>query len=190
VCDRAGDPRGGKEVEADGKTVVLNSPETVESVKFAIGLWKESCDEGGLAWDDTSNNRAFLSGSISATNNGASIYIEAKRKPESYQTEKGAPMWLDILHARIPKGPGGQFNLPLPFTDMVMGYSKNAGSTRNQCSPNGSPHSKASPTVPPRIGRRTRCGTPIRCCGRFATYHRSGGWRAMPDRLIARPLKW
>src|SRR6516225_4898564 len=68
---------GGKEVEADGKTVVLNSQETVESVRFATGLWKDSCDEGGLAWDDTSNNRAFLSGSISATNNGASIYIEA-----------------------------------------------------------------------------------------------------------------
>jgi len=116
---------GGKEVEADGKTVVLKSQETVESVKFATGLWKESCDEGGLAWDDTSNNRAFLSGSISATNNGASIYIEAKRKPDSYQTEKGAPMWLDILHARIPKGPGGQFNLSIPATDMVMGYSKN-----------------------------------------------------------------
>jgi multiple sugar transport system substrate-binding protein len=115
----------GKEVETDGKTVVLNSQETVESVKFATGLWKESCDEGGLAWDDTSNNRAFLSGSISATNNGASIYIEAKRKPDSYQTEKGVPMWLDILHARIPKGPGGQFNLPIPATDMVMGYSKN-----------------------------------------------------------------
>jgi multiple sugar transport system substrate-binding protein len=48
---------GGKEVEADGKTVVLNSQETVESVKFATGLWKDSCDEGGLAWDDTSNNR-------------------------------------------------------------------------------------------------------------------------------------
>jgi len=31
---------GGKEVEADGKTVVLNSPGTVESVKFAVGLWK------------------------------------------------------------------------------------------------------------------------------------------------------
>src|SRR5215831_16301935 len=107
---------GGKEVEADGKTVVLNSQETVESVKFATRLWKECCDEDGLAWDDTSNNRAFLSGSISATNNGASIYIEAKRKPDSYQTEKGAPMWLDILHARIPTGPGGQFNLPLPFT--------------------------------------------------------------------------
>ena len=34
-------------------------------------------------------------------------------------------MWQDILHARIPKGPGGQFNLPVAFTDMVMGYSKN-----------------------------------------------------------------
>jgi multiple sugar transport system substrate-binding protein len=116
---------GGKEVEADGKTVVLNSRETVESIKFAVGFWKDTCDEGGLAWDDTNNNRAFLAGSISATNNGASIYIEAKRKPDSYPTEKGTPMWRDIQHARIPKGPGGQFNLPGPFTDMLMGYSKN-----------------------------------------------------------------
>ena len=116
---------GGKEVEADGKTVVLNSRETIESVKFAVGFWKDTCDEGGLAWDDSSNNRAFLAGSISATNNGASIYIEAKRKPEAYQTENGTPMWKDILHARMPKGPGGQFNLPGPFTDMLMGYSKN-----------------------------------------------------------------
>ena len=116
---------GGKEVEADGKTVVINSKETIESVKFMQGLWKDSMDEGGLAWDDTNNNRAFLSQTISATNNGASIYIEAKKKPDTYQTEKGTPMWQDIQHARIPKGPGGQFNLPGPFTDMLMGYSKN-----------------------------------------------------------------
>jgi ABC-type glycerol-3-phosphate transport system substrate-binding protein len=116
---------GGKEVEADGKTVVLNSKETVESIKFAVTLWKETMDEGGLAWDDTNNNRAFLSQTISATNNGASIYIEAKRKPDTYKTEKGMPMWQDIRHARIPKGVAGQFNLPGPFTDMLMGYSKN-----------------------------------------------------------------
>src|SRR5215213_7770190 len=116
---------GGKEVEADGKTVVLNSKETIESVKFAVPLWKETMDEGGLAWDDTNNNRAFLSGSISATNNGASIYIEAKKKPDSYLTETGKPMKDDILHAGIPAGPGGQFNLPGPFTDMLMSYSKN-----------------------------------------------------------------
>ena len=116
---------GGKEVEADGKTVVLNTKETVELVKFAVALWKETMDEGGLAWDDTSNNRAFLSGSISATNNGASIYLEAKKKPDTYQTEKGTPMKDDILHAGIPGGAGGQFNLPGPFTDLVMKYSKN-----------------------------------------------------------------
>ena len=116
---------GGKEVEADGKTVVLNTKETIESVKFAVALWKETMDEGGLSWDDTNNNRAFLSGSISATNNGASIYLEAKKKPDSYQTEKGTPMKDDILHASIPGGAGGQFNLPGPFIDMLMGYSKN-----------------------------------------------------------------
>jgi ABC-type glycerol-3-phosphate transport system substrate-binding protein len=116
---------GGKEVEADGKTVVLNTKETIESVKFAVALWQETMDEGGLAWDDTSNNRAFLSGSISATNNGASIYLEAKKKPGSYLTEKGTPMKDDILHASIPAGAGGHFNLPGPFTNLLMKYSKN-----------------------------------------------------------------
>jgi ABC-type glycerol-3-phosphate transport system substrate-binding protein len=116
---------GGKEVEADGKTIALNSKETLESVKFAVALWKETMDEGGLAWDDTSNNRAFLSGSISATNNGASIYLEAKKKPETYLTEKGDPMVKDILHASIPGGTGGVFNLPGPFTNVLMQYSKN-----------------------------------------------------------------
>src|ERR1051326_3380566 len=61
-------------------------------------------DEGVLAWDDTNNNRAFLSQTICATNNGASIYIEAKRKPDTYKTEKGTPLFEDIRHARIPKG--------------------------------------------------------------------------------------
>jgi multiple sugar transport system substrate-binding protein len=115
----------GKEVEADGKTVVLNSKETVESIKLAVALWKETMDEGGLAWDDTNNNRAFLSQTISATNNGASIYIEAKKKPDTYLTERGKPIWQDIGHAPIPGGVGGHWNLPGPFTHLLMGYSKN-----------------------------------------------------------------
>src|SRR5271156_680297 len=116
---------GGKEVEADGKTVVLNTKETIESVKFAIALWNDCCDPGGLAWDDSSNNRAFLAGTISLTNNGASIYLEAKKKPDAYQTDKGEPMFKDILHASIPGGAGGVFNEPGPFTNTLMGYSKN-----------------------------------------------------------------
>ena len=115
---------GGKEVEADGKTVALNTKETVESVKFAVALWKETMDEGGLAWDDTSNNRAFLAGTISSTLNGASIYIEAKRKPQVYLTETGKPLFQDILHAPLPKGAAGQFGYHLPMSNMLMKYVK------------------------------------------------------------------
>jgi multiple sugar transport system substrate-binding protein len=116
---------GGKEVEADGKTVVLNSKEAVESAKFMTAFWKEGLDEGGLAWDDSSNNRAFLSGTISATLNGASIYLLAKSKPDTYLDEKGKPMFQDMLHSPLPKGPAGQFGYHLPMSNMLMGYSKN-----------------------------------------------------------------
>ena len=92
-------------------------------------------------------------------------------------------MWKDILHARIPKGPGGQFNLPGPFTDMIMGYSKNekaAGDFLRWI------HSKSVfaewftsqqgySDGATRIGRRTRYGTPIRCSCRSATSRRWGG---------------
>lgn len=116
---------GGKEVEADGKTVVLYGKETIESVKFMVDFWKEAHDEGGLAWDDSGNNRAFLAGTICATNNGASIYIEALKKPDAYQTEKGTPLKDDILHAPLPGGAAGQFSYHGTFENALMKYSKN-----------------------------------------------------------------
>ena len=116
---------GGREVAKDGKTVIVNSKETIESVKYMIGFWKEGYDEGGLAWDDTSNNRAFLSGTVSSTLNGASIYIESTRKPQQYQTEKGTPLKDDILHAPLPKGPAGQFGFHTFQSHIMPTYSKN-----------------------------------------------------------------
>ena len=106
---------GGKEVDESGK-VVINSKETIESVKFMAGFWKDAHDEGGLAWDDTNNNRAFLSQTISATLNGASIYIELLRNPDKYISEKGAQLKTDILHAALPKGPAGQFSMHTYFS--------------------------------------------------------------------------
>ena len=99
---------GGKEVGTDGK-VAINSKETIESVKFFTGFWKDAVDEGGLAWDDSNNNRAFLSGTISATLNGASIYIESLRNKEKYKTDTGALMHTDIQHAALPAGPAGAY---------------------------------------------------------------------------------
>ncbi len=115
---------GGMEVDPAGK-VVLNSAATLESVKFMQGFWKDACDERGLTWDDTGNNRAFLSQSISATLNGASIYIETLRRPERYRTADGTPMNRDILHAPLPAGPAGRFGLHLLQSNMLMKYSTN-----------------------------------------------------------------
>src|SRR5215831_6089874 len=50
---------GGMETDPSGKKVVINSPKTVEAVKWMTSFWKDACDEGALAWDDTNNNRAF-----------------------------------------------------------------------------------------------------------------------------------
>src|SRR6201997_1651484 len=122
---------GGKEVEADGKTVVLNSRETIESVKFAVGFWKDACDEGAFAWDDSGNNRAFLSGAISATNNGASIYLEAKNKPDMLEAENGKPLKDAVFHTPLPKGPAGQFSWHVPLADMVMAYGKNQNAAKD-----------------------------------------------------------
>src|ERR1700751_3077617 len=121
---------GGKEVEADGKTVVLNSPGTIESVKFAVGLWKDACDEGAFAWDDSGNNRAFLAGTISSTSNGASIYLLARSKADTYMSETGKPLKDDIFHAPLPKGPAGQFSYHVPFSNLVPDYGKNQKAAR------------------------------------------------------------
>lgn len=115
---------GGMEIDPAGK-VILESPATLESVKFMQAFWKEACEERGLTWDDAGNNRAFLSQAISATLNGASIYIETLRRPERYRTAQGTPMNRDIMHAPLPAGPGGQFGLHLLQSNMLMKYSKN-----------------------------------------------------------------
>jgi len=116
---------GGSEIEKDGKTVNINRKEVIDSVKFMTAFWKEAHDEGGLAWDDTNNNRAFLSQTICATLNGASIYIESLRNADKYITEKGAQLKTDIQHAPLPKGPAGQFAMHTYFSHVIPNYSKN-----------------------------------------------------------------
>ena len=116
---------GGQEVDSKGK-VAIDSKGTVESVRFMTQFWKDAHDEGGLAWDDSNNNRAFLSGDISASLNGASIYVAALNAPDKFKTEKGAPLHTDILHAALPAGPSGLHAYHTAFNHMVMKYSKNA----------------------------------------------------------------
>ena len=81
--------------------------------------------KAALSWDDAGNNRAFLSNTISSTSNGASIYLLAKAKAETYLSETGKPLKDDIFHAPLPKGPAGQFSYHVPFSNIVPAYTKN-----------------------------------------------------------------
>ena len=116
---------GGAETDTTGKKVVLDSKGTQEAVRFMTAFWKDSCDEGGLAWDDTGNNRAFFAQEICATLNGASIYIHAKRQKDQILDDNGRPMYLDIDHFIFPAGPVSQEQLYLSMSDGIMKYSKN-----------------------------------------------------------------
>ncbi len=115
---------GGAETDKNGKTA-LDSKGALEAVKFMQAYWKDACDEGGLAWDDTNNNRAFLAGEIACTLNGASIYIAAKRGQDKIKDDKGEPMVRDIQHGRYPAGPAASTSYHAAFAHGVMKYSKN-----------------------------------------------------------------
>lgn len=112
---------GGKEVEQDGKTVAVNSKETIEAVKFAKALWDDGLDQRGLSWDDSSNNAAFLAEEISCTLNGASIFFVGA----GLDGKTPAKPWSDDMdHFLPPKGPAGQFAWFLDHTHGIPTYVK------------------------------------------------------------------
>jgi multiple sugar transport system substrate-binding protein len=108
---------GAYEVEKGGKSVALDKTRTLEALKANNAMWKDCFDEGGLSWDDTSNNRAFLAESASITANAASIYFTAK--------EKLPGVAKNMNHGPIPRGPAGRFSYVSTHHSAVMKYSKN-----------------------------------------------------------------
>ena len=110
---------GGKMVDASGK-VVLNSPETIKALEYSKELYATFVP-GTLSWLDPNNNKAFLDGQISLTNNGISVYYAAKNSPDAKLKEMAA----DIQHANYPIGPVGRpTELHLLSQAMVFKYSK------------------------------------------------------------------
>lgn len=117
---------GGQEVDEHGK-VAINSKGTLAACEFLRDFWKAACDESGLSWDDSSNNRAFFAETISATLNGASIYFVARNNPE-----KAVPGLADkIGHFLNPAGPAGRFHSILPFTHSITTYSKEKAAAKD-----------------------------------------------------------
>ena len=112
---------GGKEVNADGKTVAINSQETRNAIKWAQGAVK-----AGFVvhpeWLDPDNNQAYHANRISGTLNGASIYIREKVEFHHYtDVTNNAPM---------PAGPKGTFAMNLIFNHAVMKWSPDVETAR------------------------------------------------------------
>jgi multiple sugar transport system substrate-binding protein len=94
---------GGHEVEADGKTVTIDSDETAKAIDFARKFFKDTMFDDVLGWTDVSNNKAWMAEQISCTNNAESILWFAK---------KNFPDIAKVTdQAQNPQGPKGRFHL-------------------------------------------------------------------------------
>ncbi len=116
---------GAMEVEADGTTVAFNQPQFVEGMETFLQAWEDAYDETGLSWDDTANNRAFLSDQISGTINGSSIYLSAQDAKAGQATADYEIIVdpADIWHATLPAGPAGPFVQLGSWSYAAMNYS-------------------------------------------------------------------
>ncbi|HYN58994.1 MAG TPA: ABC transporter substrate-binding protein [Rubrivivax sp.] len=110
---------GGQLVDANNK-VVVDSLQTLRALEYGKELYA-SFIPGTLSWLDPNNNKAFLDGQVSVTNNGISIYVAAKNSPDAKLKEMAA----DIQHASFPIGPAGvPTESHLFFNQMIMKYTK------------------------------------------------------------------
>ncbi|MFL5364749.1 MAG: ABC transporter substrate-binding protein [Myxococcales bacterium] len=107
---------GGKTVESDDKTLAINKQGTWDALEYAKELYSVMAP-GAASWLDPNNNRAFLAGEISVTNNGISIYTAAKKDfPQIAQ---------DMDHANFPVGPVGKpTELALFSQAFIFKYSR------------------------------------------------------------------
>ena len=109
---------GGKLVDQNSK-VVIDSPETQRALEYGKELYATFVP-GTLSWLDPNNNKAFLDGQVSVTNNGISIYVAAKNSTDPKVKEMAA----DIQHSQYPIGPAGPAESHIFFNQMILRYTK------------------------------------------------------------------
>ena len=106
---------GGALVDKDDK-VVINSPETVKALEFVKALY-ENFIPGTASWNDSSNNKAFVSGDLHLTSNGISVYVAAQKDNKAVAE--------DMNHAYMPIGPVGKpTELHLAFPILTFNFTK------------------------------------------------------------------
>ncbi|MEW8978822.1 MAG: sugar ABC transporter substrate-binding protein [Symbiobacterium sp.] len=106
----------GGSVDAKDGVVIVNSPETVEAAQFIVDIFlkDQTTPPSAVGWDDSGNNRAYLSGQAAMIFNTGSVLNTVKNEdPELYANTGIAPM---------PAGPKGSF---------IPGISNNFGIFKN-----------------------------------------------------------
>jgi multiple sugar transport system substrate-binding protein len=94
---------GGKLVEADDKTVVLNSPGTVQAVQLIADMYLKHkiIPKGSISWNNQGNNKAFQSRQVIFVVNSSSILAHiGESDKELYDVTGLLPK---------PAGPAGSF---------------------------------------------------------------------------------
>jgi multiple sugar transport system substrate-binding protein len=106
---------GGREVDKDGKTVLIDSDETAKAIDFCRRFYKETMLEDVLGWTDVNNNKAYFGEQISCTNNASSILYVGKRDfPEIGKVTD---------HALNPQVPKGRFHVLNAQSHAIMTYA-------------------------------------------------------------------
>jgi multiple sugar transport system substrate-binding protein len=108
---------GAKVLEADGKTVAINSDKTAQVIEWYKELFKDAMEPEVLSWDDASNNRFILSGKGSWIHNPVSPYNAALKEK--------MPIADDINHHTSPAGPAGIHSAPPILGLGIWKFSKN-----------------------------------------------------------------
>jgi len=109
---------GGREVEKDGKTVAVDSLQTVRMVEWYKKMYRDCMEPEVLSWDDTSNNQSLQQGKAGWIHNPVSAYIVARNSK--------LPSAEGINHHRSLAGPDGQrHETDVPRHIGIWKFSKN-----------------------------------------------------------------
>src|SRR5882724_10555298 len=110
-------PYGGKLVEADDKTVALNSLGTVQAVKLIADMYNKHkiIPKGAVSWDNQGNNKAYQSRQVIFVLNASSIFAHlAESDKELYEVTGMLP---------APAGPAGPLDQVSTGEWMVFKHS-------------------------------------------------------------------
>ena len=169
---------GGREVDRDGKTVLIDSDETAKAVDFCRRFYKETMFEDVLGWTDVDDNKAFFFGKqISCTNNASSRSSSSASRPcrnhQGHQPRAqptGAqgpiPPWSAQCHAIMTHAQNGRGEGLPPLAVRRRRLSRSLASSNACCRRS----SRATTT--------TRCGTrsPATCHKDELKTTRLHGW--------------